>query len=46
MLGGMGVGRPNAPLRVVAWIVAIALLGFAVMCLLGKLAETLSRPFY
>ena len=44
MLDGMGSERPKAPLRVIAWIVAIALLGFAVMCLLGKLAETLSHP--
>ena len=44
MLGDMGVGRPNTPLKVIAWIVAIALLGFAVFYLLGKFAATLSTP--
>ena len=44
MLSDMGVGRPNTPLRVIAWIVAIALLGFAMFYLLGKLAAVLSTP--
>ena len=44
MLSGMGVGRPNTPLRVIAWVVAIALLGFAVLCVLSKLAAVLSAP--
>ena len=44
MLGSVGDERPNNPLRVIAWIVAITLVGFAVMCLLGKWAAALSAP--